>query len=301
MFVLLLGRETIVVDTRHECLQEKTGMARDNDVILLSIADEGRVDLDSIIVPISYMRRETYYSTIVLFIEHSLYTNNTKFFNKMKEKLRINIEKFNKPKIHIANYRIKLYYEYLKSHTFNRVIHCDVSDIYFQSDVFKYIPENGKLVMFKEGCNSIMLLSDQKNLQWYKECYPNLDGLDSTKEIINAGIVLGGYDQMLKYMEIIWNLLETNKKCDISTFGPDQAVVEYAYHNGLLKQLIGKVESGPVYCNTHQFKYKGGNYLSYGVMYDNYDCVVPFIHGRPPYYPQKRIDFEISLYRENKA
>ena len=270
-----------------QCLSITSKNSTPNDLILLAVADEGRVDLTSCIVPISLMRKYTQ-ATIVLFVEHKLYRMHNDFFFSVKRKFNVTIKSFEKPNVFIANYRIKLYYEYLKDHKFDRVIHCDISDVYFQTDIFKYIPQNNKIIIFKEGCEGNILMDDQKNLNWYRECYPDLKGLDKTKVIVNAGIISGGYDVMLKYTKLVWKLMEENTVCDISKFGPDQAVVEYAYHNGMLDSLIGRVENGPVYCN---YARGDGEF----VYYKN-GCLYPFIHGRPPYYPEEYVKKGLSEY-----
>lgn len=288
-FLLIFLRKPITLSDHHQCLPILSEPSTSKDAILLAIADEGRVDLKSSIYPISLMRKYTK-AKIILFIEQQLYTNNQKFFQLMKSSFDLILVPFVKPKVFIANYRIKLYYDYLLENKFDRVIHCDVSDVYFQTDIFRYIPRNRKLIVFREGCESTILLNDEKNKNWYKECYPDMKGLDKTSVIINAGIISGGYETMIKYTQLVWKLMEENKHCDIAKFGPDQAVVEYAYHNGMLDSMIDRIESGPVYCNYHHVD---GQYL-----YFENNCKYPFIHGRPPFYPESFIEKGLQQYKE---
>ncbi|KAL7720696.1 Glycosyltransferase [Entamoeba marina] len=287
VIVILFFNQTNLATSLNKCLLQPNLPATKNDVVLLSLADEGRVDISSIIYPISTLR-ESSNCKIVLFIDSTL--GHREFFNEFSEKFDIELIIFEKPSIYIANYRIKLYSDYLETHTFDRVIHADISDIYYQLDPFKLVPVNGKLLFFKEGCPPTLLKNDEKNLVWYKECYPNLNGLKESSPIINAGFISGGYDAMKHYLRIVWNLMRKNTICDISKFGPDQAVVEYAYNNDMFNDLIGSIEYGPIYC-IHVVE-------SDGILYDMNNCILPFIHGRPPYYPQSLIDNKSKKYSD---
>ena len=142
--------------------------------------------------------------------------------------------------------------------------------------------------MFREGCTNTSLIKDKKNHDWYKECYPDMDGLNEESAIINAGIVIGGYESMINYLSIVWKMEDTTAQCDMATYGPDQGVVEYAYYNDMFKELIDRVEIGPVYCNNVERVNQ--------VLYDEYKCLKPFIHGRPPFYPQEWINNGLLNY-----
>ncbi|ELP93266.1 hypothetical protein EIN_056410 [Entamoeba invadens IP1] len=272
-------------------MEKYTNPSTKQDITLLALADEGRVDLKSIIIPISYLRQ---YTTCVihLFVEKTLFTQHVSFFNEMQQTFGLEIETFTKGNVYIANYRIKLYRDFLIKNNFkyNRVLHCDVSDVYFQIDPFQYIGTLGKLVVFKEGCDGTKLLEDSKNTEWYRQCYPSMAPLTKDSVIINAGVVMGSSTYMLKYFTLIWALMENNNKCDIAVFGPDQAVVEYAFHSGLLNELIDRLECGCVYCDKVKMKNN--------MLFDSNGCLMPFIHGRPPYYPQSIITQNLENYKE---
>jgi hypothetical protein len=138
-------------------------------------------------------------------------------------------------------------FKYLKKYInyYDRVIHADLTDIFFLSDVFKTLKPN-ELVINKEcGNNSFFgdkgnfLLNHSLNSIWFNRSF----GYDKTLVdfltkinpiIINAGLIMGDSKEYLKFLDIVKANLNYTKALD---YGYDQMLINVLYYTGKFNNI----------------------------------------------------------------
>lgn len=131
--------------------------------------------------------------------------------------------------------RFFMYYNYLNDfgYLFNNVIACDVGDIYFQNNPFKWLENNiqdKKIVVTSENIRYI-------NEDWGKENFKQTFGplfyeLYKEKEIYNAGILSGKSEYM---KGLFLNIFQYS--LNRSVHNPDQAVLNFILNTEPFKSV----------------------------------------------------------------
>ena len=141
-------------------------------------------------------------------------------------------------------------FRYLKKYInyFDRVIHADLTDIIFLSDVFKTLKPN-ELVINKEcgeysfiGKKGNFLLNNNlnnKNFNWFKRSFgDNKTLVNIIKKInpivINAGLIMGDSKEYLKFLDIFRKNLDYKKALD---YGYDQMLINVLYYTGKFNDI----------------------------------------------------------------
>ena len=163
------------------------------------------------------------------------------------KKLLNNYEcKFMEVKCHKHDIQLKrysFYLEILKNKKYNKILHCDSRDIYFQSDPFQFNYQ-GSINFF---------LEDEKikncifNSNWLikthgKKVFENM----KNKTILCSGTILADNSSMIKYLNLMVNLISKKKykkslkylltfRRDKGGRGSDQAHANFIGHNSLIK------------------------------------------------------------------
>lgn len=165
------------------------------------------------------LRSAGYKGDIVLF-----YNNLGRSVLKKLRSYGVNLIKFNKnvfvkKRIHLMNYRFKLFHDFLvgSKDVYNKVLITDLRDVVFQKDPFDY-PDYSKINYFYEdrkirdsNINSYVV-KQASNVQTYNKI--------SQKNIICAGTTIGNSREIINYLKIM------SKKLTESRIPIDQG-----YHN----------------------------------------------------------------------
>ncbi len=159
------------------------------------------------------------------------------FLNIMiKSSLRIFYQKIFKGMLEYFEYDIKF---------FDRVIHADLTDIFFFSDIFKTLKSN-ELIMNKEcGKDSVFgdkgnfILKHKNDIKWFNESFgDNKTIVKLFKKInpmvINAGLIMGDAKQYLNFLKII-NINFNYKKA--LNYGYDQMLINVLYYTGEFSKI----------------------------------------------------------------
>lgn len=155
--------------------------------------------------------------------------------------------------IHLVSSRFLYEYKYLKKNInfFDRVIHADLTDIYFFSDVFKTLKPN-QLIMNKEcGENSVFgkkgnfILKHKAVIKWFNESF----GVNKTivnlfkkinPKVINAGVIMGDAKEYLHFLDIFVKNLDYTKAYK---FGYDQMLINVLFYTGVFNKIDIKFDS----------------------------------------------------------
>ena len=128
-------------------------------------------------------------------------------------------------------------FKYLKQYIqyFDRVIHADLTDIFFFSDVFETLKPN-ELIINKEGGNN-SLFGEKGNFllnYWFNKTFGYnktlLNFLERINPImINAGLIMGDSKEYLKFLDIFKKNLNHSKTLD---YGYDQYLINVLFYTG---------------------------------------------------------------------
>jgi hypothetical protein len=128
-------------------------------------------------------------------------------------------------------------FKYLKKNIkyFDRIIHADLTDIFFFSDVFKTLRPN-ELIINKE-CGDNSLFGEKGNFllnYWFNRTFGyNKTLLNFLQKInpimINAGLIMGDSKEYLKFLDILKNNLNHTKTLD---YGYDQNLINVLFYTG---------------------------------------------------------------------
>jgi hypothetical protein len=136
---------------------------------------------------------------------------------------------------------------YLKKYInyYDRIIHADLTDIFFLSDIFETLKPN-ELIMNKEsGNNSFFgekgnfLLNHSLNSFWFNRSFGYNETLFNFLKridpiIINAGLIMGDSKEYLKFLEIVKNNLNYSKASD---YGYDQMLINVLFYTGKFESI----------------------------------------------------------------
>lgn len=163
----------------------------------------------------------------------------------IKEKDLINLQ--------LVSSRFLYEYKYLKKNIncFDRVIHSDLTDIFFFSDIFKTLNLN-ELIMNKEcgkesafGDKGNFILGHKNDIKWFNRSFgDNKNIVKLFKKInpmvINAGLIMGDSKEYLKFLDIMIKNFNYTKALD---YGYDQMLINVLYYTGKFKKVNIKFDS----------------------------------------------------------
>jgi hypothetical protein len=143
-------------------------------------------------------------------------------------------------------------YEFLKKkiNSYDRIIHADLTDIVFLSDIFKTLKSN-ELIMNKEsGINSYLgkkgtlILNDTSNREWLITSFGNNKTLLNILKkinpvVINAGLIMGDSKEYLKFLDI---MIKNFNYIKASNYGYDQILLNVLYYTGELNKINIKLD-----------------------------------------------------------
>ena len=178
--------------------------------------------------------------------------------NKLKDLLIHYNCKFLETKSHKYDIQLKrydFYLDILKNNKFNKILHCDSRDIYFQSNPFEF-PYEGSINFFLED-EKIKNCSFNSN--WLIKTHGK-EVFDQMKDniILCSGTVMATNKSMIEYLKLIKNLIKNKKykkslkylltfRRDKNGRGCDQAHANFIGHNKLIEDShFYSNESGPI-------------------------------------------------------
>ena len=147
----------------------------------------------------------------------------------------------------INNVRYKLYEEYLRDNfdKYNMVLHVDVRDTFFQTDIFQLYKNQGSFIAFALEDGNI---DQETNAIWMKNQYGKKIYEEIKNErIICSGTILGTIDKFYEFVVYIWEqiLLKSPYNYDIH----DQTATNFLiYHKKMFNECIIKIDNdyGPI-------------------------------------------------------
>lgn len=138
-------------------------------------------------------------------------------------------------------------FKYLKKYInyFDRVIHADLTDIFFLSDVFKTLKPNELIINKECGNNSIFgdkgncLFNHSINIKWLNRSFGYNETLVNFLKrinpiVINAGLIMGDSKEYLKFLDIMKANLNYTKAL---YFGYDQILINVLYYTGKFNNI----------------------------------------------------------------
>lgn len=154
--------------------------------------------------------------------------------------------------IELVSSRFLYEYEFLKKNinSYDRIIHADLTDIVFLSDIFRTI-KSDELIMNKEcginsylGKNGTLILNDTSNREWLITSFGNNKTLlNILKQInpvvINAGLIMGDSKEYLKFLTI---MIKNFNYIKASNYGYDQILLNVLYYTGELNKINIKLD-----------------------------------------------------------
>ena len=172
----------------------------------------------------------------------------------LKEKLSIYNCKFHEVHVHKYDVQLKRYKYFLeilkKNNNYNKVFFCDCRDIYFQSNPFEYEYKGG-INFFLEDIkiNKCKYSKIWINKTFGQKVYREL----SNKTICCGGTVLGTYDNMIKWLNLM-----------------DMLISKYPYKKRLKYLLTFRRDKGGRGCDqAHGIYIAHKNYFKDSFLYSN--------------------------------
>lgn len=185
--------------------------------------------------------RKTGFDGDILLFYNNLNQSTIKKLLKYKVILKeFDKENFEKKKIHLMNYRLKLYHDFLKKNKdkYGNVLVADVRDVVFQKNPFDY-DEYAPINYFFESKK----IKNCKINSYVFKASTNLKEFDkySDKNISCAGTTLGKTKDIINYLKVMIDRLGKEQ------FPIDQGYHNYIFHSGKIKNAKGFYNfKGPV-------------------------------------------------------
>ena len=150
-------------------------------------------------------------------------------------------------KMKLVSSRFLYEYKYLKRNIINydRVIHADLTDIIFFSDIFKTLKPN-ELIINKEcgenskfGKKGNFILYHPNDIKWFNRSFgENKAIVDIFKRInpmvINGGLIMGDSKQYLQFLDIMKRNFNHKKAL---YYGYDQMLINVLYYTGKFNKI----------------------------------------------------------------
>jgi len=151
----------------------------------------------------------------------------------------------------IVNSRFIISKKYLENNKnkYDRIILSDFGDVFFFYDIFSTFNENEIFCSIQcrdyktKKSKACKKLHHTKDYKWFdlsfddKELVKNFTRKNYNS--LNNGVIMGGYEKMIKFLEIFCNEINVNKK-DI--FGFDQSLLNKQYYNNQYSEIDFQVE-----------------------------------------------------------
>lgn len=190
--------------------------------------------------------------------------------------------------------RYSFYLEILKNQKYNKILHCDSRDIYFQANPFEF-KYHGSINFFLEDEK---LKNCKYNSNWILKTYGKKNfKLLSDKIILCSGTIVANYESMLEYLNLLKYHIKKYKykkrlkylltfRRDKAGRGCDQAHANYIGHNNLVKNsFFYKNVDGPIATVYHLKKIRFDDQLN--LVNDN----------KVPYLIVHQYDKKIDLFK----
>ena len=148
----------------------------------------------------------------------------------------------------IVNSRFFMIKEYLEKNKgkINRIMMADLTDVFVFGDIFSTFDENDLIINEecrefnrKDDKNCLVFGEQEMAVNWMNRSYPNeqnkIKNLINKRVFnINAGLILGGYNKILKFLNILLRNFDYNKKGE---YGYDQSTLLLKYYDEEFKDL----------------------------------------------------------------
>jgi len=148
----------------------------------------------------------------------------------------------------IVNSRFFMIKNYLEKNKgkINRIMMADLTDVFVFADLFSTFNENDLIINEecrefnrKDDKNCLIFAEQKLAVNWMNKAYPNEQNkiknlMDKKVFNINAGLILGGYNKILKFLNILLKNFDYNKKGD---YGYDQSTLLLKYYDEEFKDL----------------------------------------------------------------
>ena len=131
---------------------------------------------------------------------------------------------------HPSNYRWPLLYRYLREHAgmYRKIVVADVRDTMFQTDPFQAF-ETGFYAF--NGVETRTIGECGWNGGWVRDCFgPGMLGRLSNKHIICSGVSMGSASEVLDYLRLMSETMETKQFANCERNGVDQGVHNVLVH-----------------------------------------------------------------------
>ena len=158
--------------------------------------------------------------------------------------------------IHIVTSRFFLIQKYLNENKdkYDRILLSDLGDVYVLNDIFSTFSED-ELFLNKEcfyyltkneTSDCIHMVSFNTTRKWLNkffdgEIHKNLTERNPVN--LNAGIIMGGTEKILKFLNIFLANLENINKRYLRKFGYDQTILNYLYYYNYFDSIPLKLET----------------------------------------------------------
>ncbi len=176
-------------------------------------------------------------------LEEGLKRNNCKIIKTNILKKKIQFERY------------KIFYDYIRDKTYNKILLCDSRDIYFQENPFNYNYE-GEINFFLED---YLIGNCPFNSNWISKVYGSSELKKiSNKTILCSGTVLGNFEKIIKYLSLMIDHINNFKykkklkylltfRVDPEGRGCDQGHANFIIHNKLINGVKFYTNSkGPI-------------------------------------------------------
>ena len=148
----------------------------------------------------------------------------------------------------IVNSRFFMIKNYLEKNKgkINRIMMADLTDVFVFADIFSTFDENDLIINEecrefnrKDDKNCLVFAEQILAINWMNKAYPNeqnkIKNLINKRVFnINAGLILGGYNKILKFLNILLRNFDYNKKGE---YGYDQSTLLLKYYDEEFKDL----------------------------------------------------------------
>jgi hypothetical protein len=181
---------------------------------------------------------------IICFMPNNSYVS---FVNKILEKNKILIIKKDFLKIQLVSRRFLLEYEYLKNNinSYDRIIHADLIDVFFLSDIFQTLNHN-EIIINKEcgeysafGAKGNFIFRHPNDIRWFNRSFGDNKTLENILKrinpmVINAGLIMGDSKEYFKFLDIMISNFNYTKALD---YGYDQMLINVLYYTGKMSSV----------------------------------------------------------------
>jgi hypothetical protein len=192
--------------------------------LIYNVIDSFKKNIPNVKI-VCFVQEDSYNSLVVKLLQK----NNVLI---IKEKNILNMQ--------IANTRFLYEYQYLKKnlHFFDRIVHADLTDIFFFSDIFRTLKPNELIINKECGEHSVFgkkgnyILKHPLVIKWFYSCFGENKTLVNIFKrinpmIINSGLIMGDSKEYLKFLKVMKINFNYTKA---SIYGYEQMLINALYY-----------------------------------------------------------------------